>query len=243
MKRIGFAAIGFLFLCHPAAAQVSWSAISFSATAPNVPLALAAADTLMNSAAGKEFPGKLLLQAELYDGSNSATHSFIPIYKSAAQSEAFLQKLQADPAWNTFLGDMAKLTQPVSTNLYRTVKSWGEIVDTDHVWMGYSFHVNDPAAFLAALDKLMASPTGKKFPGQVYLSEVVAGGITPVTHLISVGFDSEAEMEGWDTVRDASADWAAYLKASRKAAEYLGGNMSRDLKSWGPATLSSLSGH
>jgi hypothetical protein len=77
----------------------------------------------------------------------------------------------------------------------------------------------------------------------VYLSVVVAGGITPVTHVISVGYDSEAEMEAWTTTRDASADWATFQKESRKAAEYLGGSLARELKSWGPATLSSLSGH
>ena len=197
----------------------------------------------MSSAAGKEFPGKLLLQAEVADGSDPATHSFIPIYKTDAEREAFVQKLQADPAWNVFLGEMSKLTQPVSTVLYRTMKSWGDFAETDHVWMGHAFKVNDPAAFLAALDKFRASPTGKKFPGQVYLSAVVAGGITPVTHLISVGYASEVEMAAWTATRDASADWAAYLKESRKAAEYLGGNLSRDLKSWGPATLSGISGH
>ena len=183
-----------------------------------------------------------LLQTEVADGANPATHSFIPIYKTPAERETFVQHLQADAAWNTFLTEMAKLTQPVSTTLYRTVQSWGDRADTDHVWMGYAFHVTDPAAFLAAINKLMASPTGKKFPGQVYLSAVQAGGITPVTHLISVGFASEAEMEAWNTMRDASADWAAYLKESRKAAEFLGANLSRDLKTWGPASLSSLAG-
>lgn len=242
MKRMGFTAIGLLLFSHAAAAQPTWSAISISTTPQNLPLVQAAADALMNSAAGKEFPGKLLLQADVANGASPATNSFIPIYKTAAQREAFVQKLQADPAWNTFRDEMAKLSQPVSTILYRTVKSWGELVDTDHVWMGHAFQVSDPPAFLAAVDKLMASPTGKKFPGQVYLSAVVAGGITPVTHLISVGYASEAEMEGWNSTLDASADWAAYLKASRKAAAYLGGSLSRDLKSWGPATLSSLAG-
>jgi hypothetical protein len=242
MKRIGFAALGLLFFCHPAAAQPTWSAIDFSATPQNAPQVLAAAEALMNSPAGKEFPGKLLLQIEVADGSSAATHSFVPIYKTAAEREAFFQKLQADPAWNVFQGEMTKLTQPVSTVLYRTVKSWGEIVDTDHVWMGHAFQVKDEPAFLAALEKLMASPTGKKFPGQVYLSAVVAGGITPVTHLISAGYASEAEMEAWTATRDASADWATYLKASRKAAEYLGTNLSRDIKWWGPATLNSLTG-
>ena len=242
MKRIGFTAIGLLFFSHAAAAQ-TWSAISFSTTAPNAPLVVAAADALMSSAAGKTFPGKLLLQAEVADGDSPATHSFIPIYKTAAERETFVQALQADPAWNTFTAEMAKLSQPVSTVLYRSAKTWGELVDTDHVWMGYAFHVTDPAAFVASLNKLMASPTGKKFPGQVYLSAVVAGGISPVTHLISVGFASQAEMETWDATRDASADWATYIKESRKAAEFLGANLSQDLKSWGPATLSSLAGH
>ena len=242
MMRIGFTALALLFLSHAAAAQPTWSAISFSTTAPNVPLVVAAADALMGSAAGKTFPGKLMLQAEVADGASPATHSFIPIYKTAAERETFVQQLQADPAWNTFLTEMAKLTQPVSTTLYRTVQSWGDRADTDHVWMGYAFHVTDPAAFLAAVNKLMASPTGKKFPGQVYLSAVEAGGITPVTHLISVGFASEAEMDAWNTTRDASSDWAAYLKESRKAAEFLGANLSRDLKTWGPASLSSLAG-
>jgi hypothetical protein len=242
MKRIGFVAIGLLLLCRAADAQPTWSAISFSTTPPNAPLVLAAADALMSSAAGKEFPGKLLLQIEVADGSDPATHSFIPIYKTSAERAAFVEKLQADPAWGIFQGEMAKLSQPVSTVLYRTVKTWGELVDTDHVWMGHAFQVEDPKAFVAALDKFIASPTGKKFPGQAYLSAVVAGGITPVTHLISVGYASEAEMESWIATRDASADWATYLTTSRKAATYLGGNLSRDLKSWGPATLSGLAG-
>jgi hypothetical protein len=241
MKYISLAAIALLSIAHSAVAQ-TWSAISFSTTPSNAALVQAAADTLMSSPTGKTFPGKLLLQIEVADGANPATHSFVPIYKSVADREAFVEKLQADPAWNVFRDEMAKLSQPVSTMLYRVAKSWGDRADTDHVWMGHAFHVTDVPAFLAALDKLMMSPTGKKFPGQVYLSEVVAGGITPVTHLISVGYQSEAEMAAWTVTRDASADWAAYLKASRKAAEYLGANLSRDLKSWGPATFNALAG-
>ena len=240
MKRTGLVAVGVVCLGHAAAAQTSWSAIGFSATPQNAPQVVAAADALMNSAAGKEFPGKLLLQVHVADGAAPATHSFVPIYKTAAAREAFATKLQADPAWSTFLGEMTKLSQPVSTVLYRTVKSWGDVVDTDHVWMGHAFHVTNAPVFLAALEKLMASPTGKKFPGQVHLSAVVAGGISPVTHVISVGYASEAEMDTWTTTQAASSDWAAYLKASRSAAEYLGGDLSRDVKTWGSATLGSL---
>jgi hypothetical protein len=58
-----------------------------------------------------------------------------------------------------------------------------------------------------------------------------------VNHIESVGYDSEAEMDSWAKVRDASADWSTYLTASRKSATYQGGSLARDVKSWGTATL------
>lgn len=242
MKRIACAVISVLFFAPAAAAQPSWSALGFSTTPQNAPQVLAAADALMNSAVGKQFPGKLLLQVATFDGSSPATHSFVPIYKTAAEREAFAEKMRDDPAWKVFQAEMSRLTEPASSVLYRTLKTWGDIVDTDHVWMGFSFRVSDPAAFVAALDKLMASPTGKNFPGQAYLSAVVAGGITPVTHLVSVGYASEAEMEKWNASMQDSEDWAAYLEESRKVVEFQGAGMSRDLKAWGPASLKSLTG-
>jgi hypothetical protein len=227
-------------LAQAASAGPAWSLISFTATTPNAAKVLAAADKLLSSAAGKGFPGKLLLQQHLADGDNPATHSFVPIYKTAAQREAFVQKLQADPAWTEFQAAMTASTQPVSTVSYQTLRHWGEIVDTDHLWMSHAFSVDDVDAFVAAIDKFLASPTGKKFPGQVYLSSVLAGGLTPVTHLISVGYAGEAEMEAWLATRDASADWAAYLDGSEKISKFLGSSMARDLKSWGPATLADI---
>jgi len=237
MNRIGLTAIGLIFVSQGAAASSTWSAINITTTPQNAPAVLAATDKLMSSPAGMEFPGKLLLQVSLADGADPATHSFVPIYKSTADREAFVQKLQADPAWPLFQATMAKLSQPASTVLYGTMKSWGDINDTDGVWQGHAFAVKDPAAFLAALDKFMASETGKKFPGQVYLSQVIAGGITPVTHLISVGFASEVEMAAWSDSLVGNADWTSYLDASRASSEYLGNDLSRTLKSWGKAAM------
>lgn len=237
MKRIGLAAIGLVFISQAAAASTTWSAISITTTPQNAPAVIAAADKLMSSPAGKEFPGKLLLQASVADGADPATHTFVPIYKSTADREAFGQKLQADPAWPLFQAAMTKLSQPASTVLYGTMKRWGDVNDTDGVWQGHAFAVKDPAALLAALNQLMASETGKKFPGQVYLSEVIAGGITPVTHMISVGFASEVEMAAWNDSLVGNADWTAYLDASRLSSEYLGNTLSRTLKSWGKAPM------
>jgi hypothetical protein len=124
--------------------------------------------------------------------------------------------------------------------VFRTLKSWGDVVDTDPVWMAYAFNVSDPPALLGALDKLMASETGKRFPGQVHLASVVAAGMSPLTHNIVVGYASEAEMEKWVDSLAGNADWAAYLEASRASAQLLGANMIRDIKAWGSAPLRDL---
>jgi len=240
MKKIGLAVVVILLWSHTSSAGPSWSQISFTTAASQAPAVLAAADRFMSSPLGKTFPGKLLLQVNAVDGANPATHTFVPIYKSTAEREKFVQSVQGNEAWTAFQSEMERLTQPAGIVLYRNVKSWGVINETDHVWMAHAFAVSDPPRFLAALDRLMASSTGKKFPGQVYLSAVVAGGLSPVSHVISVGYDSEVEMDAWREVRDPSADWAAYLAASQGVSDYLGASMARDLKTWGPATLAEI---
>ncbi|MDJ0868677.1 MAG: hypothetical protein QNK03_21395 [Myxococcota bacterium] len=79
----------------------------------------------------------------------------------------------------------------------------------------------------------MKSETGKGFPGQVFLSSVVAGGMSPVTHVISVGQASEAAIGAWEEKLRGNADWLAHLEASRAAADYLGNDMVRTVKTWG----------
>ncbi len=240
MKLIGLVLMGLLCLGQSAAASPTWSAIGVTTTAGNLPQLIAATDKLMNSAVGKKFPGRLLLQVHVADGNNPATHSFVPLYKSAADREAFVQKLQADPAWADFQATLAQISQPAGQVIFRTLKSWGELVDSDHLWMSYAFTVSDPPALLAALEKFMASKTGKKIPRQVHLEVVVAGGISPVSHTINVGYASEAEMETWVDSMVGNADWASYLEASRLSAQLLGASMIRDVKAWGSVSLGDL---
>lgn len=223
-----------------AGASPTWSQLSISASPQDAGKVVAAADALMGSAVGKTFPGRLLLQVNVADGANPATHSFVPIYKSMAERETFVQKLQADPAWASFQGALAKVSQPASSVMYTTLRSWGEASDADVVWVGHAFDVDDPAAFVKALDAFMMSETGKTFPGQVHLSSVVAAGLSPVSHTISVGHASEAEMETWNDGLRGNADWEAYLAASNPAADYLGATLQRTVKTWGEASLADL---
>jgi len=232
MRKIGILAIGLLLFGQTAGAA-TWSIIGFSVKPQDVAAVTAAADALMSSAAGKAFPGRLFLQVNVADGDNPATHAFVPVYNTAAEREASGATFRADPAWATFQKTMTAKTEPVSNVMYRTVQRWGDISDDDVVWRVHAFDVSDPPAFLAALDAFMNSPTGKKLTGQVFLSSVVAGGITPVSHVISVGEESEAAIEATEKIFQGSADWATYLAASQKAADYLGNNMVRTMKTWG----------
>jgi hypothetical protein len=240
MKTIGLALVGLLFLGQAAAAFPTWSAIAFATTPQNAPAVVAAADKFMSSAIGKEFPGRLLLQVHMADGDDPATHSFVPLYKSAADREAYVKKVMDDPAWADFEATMARVAEPASNVMFRTLKSWGEVVDSDVVWMSFAFAVEDPAGFVGAIDRFMASETGKKFPGQVHLEAVMAGGMSPVTHTVVVGYASEAEMEAWTGPLMGNADWAACLEASRPTGKFLGASLVRTVKSWGPLSLDDL---
>lgn len=230
----------FVFVFQTASAEPYWSQITIATTSSQASKVLAAADALMSSEVGKSFPGRMLLQANVADGNDPSTHTFVPIYKSAADREKFIAALQGSKEWAEFLEKLDRLSEPGGTALYRNVWSAGDINDSDHVWMAHAFRVSDPKAFLAAIQAFMGSETGKKSPGQVYLSSVVAGGVSPVSHVVSVGYDSVEEMAGWLAVRDASNDWAKFLEASAKAADYLGGSLATDLKAWGPATMKDI---
>ena len=238
MRRIVLATA--ILFAAQAASSATWTLINIQVEPGNSAKITAAADKLMNSAVGKEFPGQLLLQANVANGASPATHSFVPIYESAADQEAWLAKLQASPAWAEYQATTSGVTQGVSDVLHRTVKSWGDIVDTDVVWAAHAFNVTDPAGFMAAIDTLTNSETGKNFPGQAHLSAVVAGGISPANYVLSVGYASLAEMETWTQTIQPSADWAAYIKATQPTGEFLGTTLSRNIKRWGPAGLEEL---
>jgi hypothetical protein len=105
IRRLGVVAIGVLFLSH-AAAGATGSIISFSAQSQNVAGIMSAADTLMNSAVGKEFPSRLFLQVNVADGENPATRRFVPAYQTAAEGEAFTAKPQADVDRQPSLGSL-----------------------------------------------------------------------------------------------------------------------------------------
>ena len=237
LAGIGLAA---LLLCQAAAADPVWQTFGTSVSATNAPKYVAALDKLMSSPIGQQSPGRLILQANVADGDDPSTHTVVPVFGSAAEREAYFQKLTEDPAFAEFQATVEKIAQPQSSTRYSVIKSWGDISDADIVWTTISFDVTDPPAFLKAMETFLATPTGQKLTGQVYLSAVTAGGITPVSHVITVGWKSDAEAEVWTTSLRGNADWAAQLKTMGKISQRLGASNARTIKAWGKSLKDAL---
>ncbi len=236
-NRIALLVVSVLLLswmAPAASAAPHWQTTSFRVSPANLPKLVAATEKLMSSEIGKTMPGTLSLMASVIDGPDPATHSFITAGESVADREGFMRQLEDDPAWAEFQSAFDELTEPGGgTSRMVYLKNWGTTGEDNLIWELHAFAVTDTAVFTAALDTLMASPTGTKFPGEVYLSSVRIAGLTPVTHLISVGFETEAEAEIWNDTMFASEDWTAFQAASGAVSSFQGSFLLRTLRVWG----------
>lgn len=188
-------------------------------------------DKLIGSS-GDKLTGNVALMANVAGGEASASHTIISSFDSRAEREVWFQALVASPAWTEFIQATSGILERHGNSRMNFVKSWGEENDEDVFWEIYAFTVTDLDGFSGAIDVLLASDTGKKFPGQVHLSEVAAAGMSPVTHLISVGFESEAQAEAWGDLMVTSKDWASYQEAAGKVSTFAGAYMIRTIKTW-----------
>jgi hypothetical protein len=201
---------------------------------------IAAADALMASAVGKAAPGRVTLYRTIAAGSDPATHTYAISNPSVAQGEAFDTKLYADAAWASYVRAFEAHATPVSSTRFRTVRSWGDVNDTDAVWTVVLLRITDVPKFLAARARFEATETGKKFPGQWHLNAVVAGGVSPVTHQVAAGFASEAEADAWSAAQRANSDWQTYLNETRDISQTVGFSMHRVVKAWGKPLAEAL---
>jgi len=232
-RRLALTAAAALFWCQGALAASSWSNLAFRVSPADAPKLVAAMQALMSSPIGKESPGRVILQSNIADGDDPATHSIVPIYASVADREAFVAKLFADPAWQQWIRSTSGIIESTASTRYRVVARWGDVSDKDVVWQTFTFAVADPVSFGNSLEAFMTSKTGRRFPGQLYLSQIVAAGINPASHVVSVGFESEAEMEAWRDSLVENADWQLQLEELQHVSELLGSSVARTIQAWG----------
>ena len=96
---------------------------------------------------------------------------------------------------------------------------------TKPVGMVYGLDVSDPQAFAAALTKYWGSPTGEKNPGIAILRQVVAGGESPISHVVSVVYPSYEAMDVAFAINAQSEDAATFQSEVSGAVEVVTSSM------------------
>jgi hypothetical protein len=224
-----------------ATAAPGWSATGLTVMPENAGKVVAAFDALFDSKVGRKLPGRVILRASLADGNNPETHTVVSLFRSAAEFESYGAELRADPAWAEFLAKMSELNQAPGTTMRGMIAyNSGERTDSDVVWFNHYVTVSEPAVLLSAMRNYNQSATGQAAPSQVHLSAVVAGGPGSPSHIISVGWASEAEWEGEVQRTAGNPQWNALIRTMRAVAEYHGATMQRDIKSWGKASVEEI---
>jgi len=232
MHRISIFVVCLSLLAGPALAGPTWTAIGLNVKTGKEAKLIAAMEKLNASEPGQMRPGTISLMRSVVDGASPATHTVIVSYDSRAQQENYLAKLFPSDEWESFQERLDDLSSPAGISRQYNLQSWGDESDDDMVWEIYAFHVTDPAAFVAALDKLMTAEATAGFPGQVHLSAVAFAGQADATHLIGVGYASEAEAEAWADPFNQTQTWQDYIAASRAAATQRGSWLLRTVKTW-----------
>lgn len=191
----------------------------------------------MKSDSGKKYKGRVYLQAHNSDGANPATHSIVGVYPSLAESESFGNMVTSNPkaleSWMTMVTKLTPISTITSTARFVHMAGWGDLSDKDRVWMQHSFSTKDAPSLYYALDAWMKSDAGKGFPGQMHLAQTLAAGIGAGSHVISIGYESMAEMEKWNATLSGSASFIRLFHTFSVINEYHGASMVVDVNAWG----------
>jgi hypothetical protein len=111
---------------------------------------------------------------------------------------------------------MSKHTEAVGNSAMQTITGWGTVSNSDVVWEAIRVNVTDPAGVVKAFDTMMGSNEAQAFPGQIWLSAVDYGNESQggvATHVITVGYESMAEMEAWNDRFMQTKAWEKFQKS------------------------------
>ena len=193
-------------------AQV-WDLYNFKVQPGKATAVLKAFNDLQMSEAGSNRMASVHLQQSVFGGSSGTTHSIVALYPSRAEFERARKSLAGTKAWRKFQTAMGANSEAINNSAMETLMGWGTVSNKDTVWEAIRVNVSDPASVVAAFNALMASESAEDFPGEVWLSAISYGNAADggvATHVITVGYESMAEMEAWnDQIRKTQA-WADF---------------------------------
>ena len=161
---------------------------------------IAATDEYMASDFAKEnFKGSLHLNAYIANGESNATHFFAVLQPSLDAHMQWITAGSGSEAGQKFFSVLRANSTPVSDQFNSFIQTYGTPSNDDVVWIIHEFftkpsNVEEVLKHTATLDKEIKGD----FPGQFGISAVSFGGGTEVSHLLTVGYSSIAELESWE---------------------------------------------
>ena len=187
---------------------------------------IAASNELMSSDFAKEnLKGSVHLDVYISNGSSSATHSFAVLQPSMAAHQDWMMALQTSPEGQKFYSVLNSNSTAVSERINSFIGSYGTASNEDYVWLIHQLTIDpsDTQRLIKAFEQVDKDIEGQ-FPGQFGLS-AVAFGQDDVTHLLTVGYESVAEMESWEDQVASNEGTQKFLKTMSKFAEWKGNDL------------------
>ena len=188
---------------------------------------IAATDELMASNFAKEnFNGSLHLNAYIANGDNEATHFFAVLQPSLTEHMAWISASQQSKEGQKFFNTLRKNSSSVSQRFNSFIQTYGTPSNDDTYWIIHEFYAepSDMEQFLKLTQKL-DDDTRDSFPGQFGVSQVMFGGNPEVSHLLTVGYSSIAELEGWEDQVATNPALQKYFKMADRIVDWKGSKL------------------
>lgn len=158
-----------------------------------------ATDNLMSSEyVEKNFKGSLHLNTWIANGSDESTHVFAVLQPSMTEHYNYMQNLQQSKVGQKYFSALRANSTNVSERINSFIETYGTPTNDDIYWILHEFSAqpSDLEKIIKAHQKMDDGIKGD-FPGQFGLSSV-AYGSGEVTHILTVGYSSIAELESWE---------------------------------------------
>lgn len=203
--------VGLLLLTQTVAAATPVGTY-YQVNVTNPAAVVAALDAYADSPTGQKNPATVTLFQITSNGTNPATHAISVSFASAEDMDRSRALNMASKDFAAMQASMAGAMTPVSESMFRdtgvTAGSPAAITSDNPVARFILMDVQDPAAYVAAWTKMMAS-RDSDLPSSV--SQIMAAGTADTSHVVSIFANNMAEMMALADANQGNPAWAEFL--------------------------------
>ena len=203
--------VGLLLLTQTVAAATPVGTY-YQVNVTNPAAVVAALDAYADSPTGQKNPATVTLFQIMSNGTNPATHAISVSFASAEDMDRSRALNMASKDFAAMQASMAGAMTPVSESMFRdtgvTAGSPAAITSDNPVGRFILMDVQDPAAYVAAWTKMMAS-RDSDLPSSV--SQIMAAGTADTSHVVGIFANNMAEMMALADANQGNPAWAEFL--------------------------------